>query len=406
MFGNQRQILGGTFGSTNQATNFASAILKFRSPSFSNANLLAWPARNRAATLCRMSEHGVDRLSGKQSPGMNTQQPEPALNDQLDERTSIDQSSFEPRNCQLRLQKLASCLSGVIRGKHEAVEVLITAILAGGSVLMDDVPGVGKTTLAKALAKSLDVVFNRVQFTPDLLPSDILGASIYNPVNGSFTFRRGPVFCNVLLADEINRASPRTQSALLEAMSEAQATIEGVCHELPNPFVVVATQNPVDFHGTYPLPEAQLDRFLVYMNLGYPNAETELDILFDQAITHPIDSLQPVLTREEVVNMQAAVRRVHVDRSVGQYIVELVTQSRADERLKLRVSPRGSLMLFRASQAAAFLAGRDHSTPDDVQKMARYVLPHRIVLTSKSRYSSVSRAEIIDDLLKSVRVPV
>jgi MoxR-like ATPase len=271
---------------------------------------------------------------------------------------------------------------------------------------MDDVPGVGKTTLAKALAKSLDVVFNRVQFTPDLLPSDILGASIYNPVNGSFTFRRGPVFCNVLLADEINRASPRTQSALLEAMSEAQATIEGVCHELPNPFVVVATQNPVDFHGTYPLPEAQLDRFLVYMNLGYPNAETELDILFDQAITHPIDSLQPVLTREEVVNMQAAVRRVHVDRSVGQYIVELVTQSRADERLKLGVSPRGSLMLFRASQAAAFLAGRDHSTPDDVQKMARYVLPHRIVLTSKSRYSSVSRAEIIDDLLKSVRVPV
>lgn len=301
---------------------------------------------------------------------------------------------------------LTDSLSDVIRGKSEAIEVLITAILAGGSVLMDDVPGVGKTTLAKALARSLDVVFNRVQFTPDLLPSDILGASIYNPVDGTFTFRKGPVFCNVLLADEINRASPRTQSALLEAMSEAQATIEGVCHELPHPFIVIATQNPVDFHGTYPLPEAQLDRFLVYMNLGYPNNETELDILFDQAITHPIDSVEPVLNREEVVRMQSDVRRMHVDRSVGQYIVELVTESRSDERLKLGVSPRGSLMLFRATQAAAYLAGRDHATPDDVQRMARYVLPHRVVLTSRSRYSSVSRTEIIEDLLQSVRVPV
>lgn len=301
---------------------------------------------------------------------------------------------------------LTDSLSEVIRGKSEAVEVLITAILAGGSVLMDDVPGVGKTTLAKALAKSLDVVFNRVQFTPDLLPSDILGASIYNPVDGTFTFRKGPVFCNVLLADEINRASPRTQSALLEAMSEAQATIEGVCHELPHPFIVIATQNPVEFHGTYPLPEAQLDRFLVYMNLGYPNNETELDILFDQAITHPIDSVKPVLNREEVVRMQSEVRHLHVDRSVGQYIVELVTASRSDERLKLGVSPRGSLMLFRATQAAAYLAGRDHAIPDDVQRMARYVLPHRVVLTSSSRYSSVSRTQIIEDLLKSVRVPV
>ncbi|MDA0284618.1 MAG: MoxR family ATPase [Planctomycetota bacterium] len=339
-----------------------------------------------------MSEQIDDRLAGTQS---------------LRPLASIPEASHvTPTQCRPQLQKLVSCLSGVIRGKQEAVDVLVTAILAGGSVLMDDVPGVGKTTLAKALARSLDVVFNRVQFTPDLLPSDILGASIYNPVDGSFTFRKGPVFCNVLLADEINRASPRTQSALLEAMSEAQTTIEGVRHELPDPFIVLATQNPIDFHGTYPLPEAQLDRFLVYMNLGYPNAETELDILFDQAIAHPIDSLQPVLDRDDVVSMQAAVRRIHVDRSVGQYIVELVTQSRSDARLKLGVSPRGSLMLFRATQAAAFLAGSDHATPDDVQKMSRYVLPHRIVLTSKSRYGSVSRAEIIDDLLKSVRVPV
>ena len=337
---------------------------------------------------------------------VNTAKSEPILNGETVSQPPSGQSSIDPQESQQKLQDLAACLSAVIRGKQEAVEVMITAILAGGSVMMDDVPGVGKTTLAKALAKSLDVAFNRVQFTPDLLPSDILGASIYNPVDGSFSFRKGPIFCNVLLADEINRASPRTQSALLEAMSESQATIEGVCHQLPNPFIVVATQNPIDFHGTYPLPEAQLDRFLVYMNLGYPNAETELDILFDQAIAHPIDSVKPVLNREQVVTMQAAVLQVHVDRSVGQYIVELVTQSRTDGRLKLGVSPRGSLMMFRAAQAAAFLAGRNHATPDDVQKMARYVLPHRIVLTSKSRYSSVNRSDIIDDLLKSVRVPV
>lgn len=313
------------------------------------------------------------------------------------------QASTSPRQ---RLQDLTASLSGVIRGKQEAVEVLVTAMLAGGSVLMDDVPGVGKTTLAKALSRSIDVSFNRVQFTPDLLPSDILGASIYNPVDGTFTFREGPVFCNVLLADEINRASPRTQSALLEAMSEAQATIEGVRHDLPTPFLVLATQNPVDFHGTYPLPEAQLDRFLVYMNLGYPAAETEVDILFDQAIAHPIDSLQPVLNREEIVGLQNAVREVHVDRSVGQYMVELIRRTRSDAKLKLGVSPRGSLMLFRAAQACAFLAGRDHVTPDDVQKMSRYVLPHRVVLTSKSRYSSVNRAEIISELIRSVPVPV
>ena len=304
-----------------------------------------------------------------------------------------------------QLQELSAALSRVIRGKQEAVDVLITALLAGGSVLMDDVPGVGKTTLAKALARCVDVAFNRVQFTPDLLPSDILGASIYKPTDGSFEFREGPVFCNVLLADEINRASPRTQSALLEAMSESQATVEGVRRDLPSPFLVLATQNPVDFHGTYPLPEAQLDRFLIYLNLGYPDAETEVDILFDQAIAHPIDSLQPILGRDDIVALQDAVKQVHVDRSVGQYMVQLVTETRNDSRLKLGVSPRGSLMLFRAAQAAAFLAGRDFVTPDDVQRMSRYVLVHRIVLTSKSRYGTVSKSAVIDDILSTVRVP-
>lgn len=332
------------------------------------------------------------------------------------ERTRVDGAASGDADVALRsadslrsavgkLPELAESLSRVIRGKREAVDVLITSMLAGGSVLMDDVPGVGKTTLAKALARSIDVSFSRVQFTPDLLPSDILGASIYNPVDGSFTFREGPVFCNVLLADEINRASPRTQSALLESMSEAQVTIEGVRHELPSPFLVLATQNPIDFHGTYPLPEAQLDRFLIYLNLGYPDAETEVDILFAQAITHPIDSLKPVLTRADIVALQRGVREIHVDRSVGQYMVDLVTETRNDGRFKLGVSPRGSLMLFRATQAAAFLAGRDFVTPDDVQRMSGYVLVHRVVLTSKSRYGSVSKLQVMEDILSKVPVP-
>ena len=244
-----------------------------------------------------------------------------------------------------------------------------------------------------------------MQFTPDLLPNDILGSSIYNPVDGTFTFRKGPVFCNVLLADEINRASPRTQSALLEAMSEAQATIEGVQHELPAPFFVLATQNPVDYHGTYPLPEAQLDRFLVQLDLGYPDAQAEVDILFSQAEQHPLENLESVLSHEDVLQLQSAVKQIRVDKSVARYIVDIIHQSRSDSRLKLGVSPRGSLMLFRASQAAAFAAGRDYVLPDDVQKLALHVLPHRLILTSKAKYGSDNKKEIVAEILKHVRVP-
>lgn len=303
------------------------------------------------------------------------------------------------------LATLAKNLGRVIRGKDDCIEILIIAMLSDGSVLMDDVPGTGKTTLAKSLARSLDVTYHRVQFTPDLLPSDILGASVYNPIDGTFSFRKGPIFCNVLLADEINRASPRTQSALLEAMSESQATIEGVCHPLPSPFFVLATQNPVDFHGTYPLPEAQLDRFLVQMSLGYPDSATEVEILFDQLESHPIEALTPVLSHQDIINLQAKVRKVHVDRSVAEYLIQLVTKSRSDGRLKLGVSPRGSLMLFRASQAAAFVANRDSVLPDDVQRIARFVLPHRLILTSKSKYSNVSKQDIVNELLAEVPVP-
>ncbi len=304
-----------------------------------------------------------------------------------------------------KIKALADNLRSVIRGKSENIDVLIIAMLAGGSVLMDDVPGVGKTTLCKAMAKSIDATFHRVQFTPDLLPSDILGASIYNPVDGTFRFREGPIFTNVLLADEINRASPRTQSALLEAMSESQATIEGVCHSLPSPFFVLATQNPIDFHGTYPLPEAQLDRFLVHMNLGYPDPETEVDILFSHATEHPLTGLQPVLSRDDINSLQATVRALHVEQSIGRYVVELVRRTREDSRLKLGCSPRGSLMLFRAAQAAAFMAGREYVIPDDVQRMAPYVLAHRLVLTSKSKYGSVDKIEVVRELLKTVKVP-
>jgi len=303
------------------------------------------------------------------------------------------------------LQSLSRSLANVILGKQESIDTLVIALLCGGSVLLEDVPGVGKTTLAKALAKSIDVEFQRVQFTPDLLPSDILGSSIYNPVDGSFQFRKGPLFCNVLLADEINRASPRTQSALLEAMSEGQATIEGHRHVLPEPFFVLATQNPVDFHGTYPLPEAQLDRFLVQLSIGYPDLEAEVSILYSQTDVHPLENVEPVLTRDDVVAMQQAVRAIRVEQSISKYLVRIVQVTRDDPRLKLGVSPRGSLMLFRAAQAAAFVDGRDYVLPDDVQKLAPSVLGHRIMLTSKTKYGSTSKREIIDDVLKRTPVP-
>lgn len=294
----------------------------------------------------------------------------------------------------------------VIQGKEEAVDLFLTALFAGGSILMEDVPGVGKTTLAKALAKSIDAAFSRIQFTPDLLPADILGASIYNPKDGAFTFRQGPIFCNVLLADEINRASPRTQSALLEAMGEGQATIEGHYYPLPSPFLVIATQNPIDFHGAYPLPEAQMDRFLLLLRLGYPEPAKEVDILYALSESHPVDAVQPVMGRDEVHAIQQAVRRVRVDERVARYIIDIVQETRSDPRLKLGVSPRGSLMLFRASQSAAFMAGRDFTLPDDVQRIAPDVLAHRLVLTSKSKYGGTNKRDIILEILGRVKAPL
>lgn len=297
-------------------------------------------------------------------------------------------------------------LQSVIYGKSECIDVMIVSLLAGGSVLIEDVPGVGKTTLAKAMARSIDAKFRRIQFTPDLLPADILGSSIYNPISGNFKFDPGPIFCNILLADEINRASPRTQSALLEAMNENQATIEGKRHPLPKPFMVIATENPIEFHGTYPLPEAQLDRFLVRLDIGYPTLEVEVDILKAHVHGEPLERIQPALKLDEVRQLQLDVADVHTDDNILEYIVDISHATRRDNRLKLGVSTRGSLMLSRAARARAFFKKRDFVIPDDVLWLVPYVMPHRILLTSKARHSGTTARQIVEDIVGRIKVPV
>ncbi len=299
----------------------------------------------------------------------------------------------------------APTLTSVIRGKEESIDLLLAALLAQGHVLIEDLPGLGKTTLAKSLASSIEADFRRVQFTPDLLPADILGGSVYNPREGTFTFHPGPIFTHILLADEINRASPRTQSSLLEAMAEKQVSIEGVRHELPPLFMVIATQNPIEFHGTYPLPEAQLDRFLVRIRLGYADAKTEEAILFDQQEAHPLDSLKGVIRSAEVLQLQQAVCRVHVAQELGRYMVDLVRATRQHPQVQVGASPRGALGLFRLAQAFALVAQRDHVLPEDVQSGAVAVLAHRIVLDTKAKYGGASKEPVIQEVVKTVRVP-
>jgi len=297
-------------------------------------------------------------------------------------------------------------LERVILGKGEVLRDLLVAILGGGHVLMEDRPGVGKTTLAKALARSLSCEFKRIQFTPDLLPTDILGSSIYSPKDGSFSFKEGPIFTNVVLADEINRASPRTQSALLEAMSEGQVSIEGTTYKLPAPFVVIATQNPIEFHGTYPLPEAQLDRFAMKLEIGYPSKEHEVDILFSQHHHHPLDDLEAVADGAAVVAMQEAVRAVNVERGLARYLIDLVDATRRHASLQMGCSPRGALALYRMAQSRAFVSGRDYVIPDDVKHSARLALPHRLALDTRAKYSGVRKEDVVTELLESVPVGV
>jgi MoxR-like ATPase len=303
------------------------------------------------------------------------------------------------------LARVRAAVSSVIVGKPEAVELLMIALLAGGHVLVEDVPGVGKTTLAKAVARVFRVDFSRVQFTPDLLPADIIGSPVLDPRTGTFSFHRGPIFTHVLLADEINRASPRTQSALLEAMSESQVSVDGTTHVLDRPFFVFATQNPHEFSGTYPLPEAQLDRFLIRVGLGYPAESAELDMLYARQNHDPLDALEPVASRSELLDMQAAVRNVEVKPAVGRYLLALITATRGHADVVLGASPRASLALFRAAQARAYVQGRGYVSPADVQALAEPVLGHRIALTPEARYGGRGQALVLAHIVQGLRVP-
>ena len=306
-----------------------------------------------------------------------------------------------------RIRTLRENVEQAIRGKDEPVRLSIVALLARGHLLIEDIPGVGKTTLASSLARSIGGTFRRVQFTSDLLPSDITGISVFNPDTRVFDFKRGPLFANIVLADELNRATPKTQSSLLEAMAEFRVSVDSVTHPLPTPFFVVATLNPVEHHGTYPLPDSELDRFLMRVSMGYPDADAEREIIVRQRLVNPADTIQPVLSGEDVLELQRSVREVHVDDSVLDYMLALVKQTREHPAVELGVSPRGSISLFRAVQALAMVEGRRFVTPDDVKTMAVPVLAHRILLkptAASSRPGQASRM-IIEDILHRVAVP-
>jgi MoxR-like ATPase len=302
-------------------------------------------------------------------------------------------------------RKVTENIEKVIVGKRGTVELAVVSLLCQGHLLIEDVPGVGKTMLARSLARSLGCRFSRIQFTPDMLPSDVTGVSIFNQVSREFEFRPGPVMAQIVLADEINRATPKTQAALLEAMEERQVTVDGITHQLPQPFMVLATQNPIEYEGTFPLPEAQLDRFLLRVQLGYPMLEEEVNVLERQQFRHPIDELEPVVSVEEVTQAQEEVKQVYVAPGVKRYIVELSRRTRDFPEVYLGASPRGSLTLYRAGQARAALQGRDYVLPDDIKALAEPALGHRVILGPAARLRDLSAVDVVDEILNSVPVP-
>jgi MoxR-like ATPase len=308
-----------------------------------------------------------------------------------------------------KILQLQNAIESVVQGKPEAVKLALICLLAEGHLLIEDVPGVGKTTLAQSLARVFDCTFRRVQFTSDLLPSDILGVSVFNQASRKFDFRRGPIFANVVLADEINRTTPKTQSALLEAMSEGKVSVDNQTHPLPRPFMVVATQNPIEHHGTYPLPESQMDRFLLRIKMGYPENGAEKEILRRQTRLSDTDSIQPVMQAEDVLAIQSFVRRIRVEESLLDYILAIVEATRRSEFLLIGASPRGSLALRRAAQARAYFEGREYCIPDDIKHLVLPVLAHRVVVSSKysSPYKRSEEAEaILAEILQSIEVPL
>lgn len=307
---------------------------------------------------------------------------------------------------QPKLGRVIENIENVMIGKRDVSILSLVALLANGHVLLEDVPGVGKTMMVRALAKSVGAEFKRIQFTPDLLPSDVTGVSIYNPKELKFEFREGPIFGNIILADEINRTSPKTQSALLEGMEEGSITVDGKTRILAKPFFVMATQNPVDYEGTYPLPEAQLDRFLFKLRMGYPSKSEEFEVLTLAEKERPIHKIESVISKEELVELQNDIQNVYVDDTIKHYIIDLTSKTRKHPSVYLGASPRASIALMKAAQAYAFITGRDYIIPDDIQYLARYTLPHRIILRSEAKFEGKTAEELVNDMIARTPVPV
>ena len=303
-------------------------------------------------------------------------------------------------------QRMVENLRRVIHASDETLELCVLCLLSGGHLIIEDFPGVGKTTLAKALARSVDLSFSRLQFTPDLLPSDVTGVNVFSQRSNEFEFRPGPVFANILLVDEINRASPKTQAALLECMQEMQVTVDGVSYQLPPPFMVMATQNPIEYEGTYPLPEAELDRFQMRIAIGYPPLADEAKMLTEQTSSSPLDELTPVAGAQEVLDAMGDARRVYVEESLNRYVVAVLRQTRADTRLYLGASPRAGIALLRVAKARALFAGRDYALPEDVKAVAPAVLAHRLILAPEARSAGLDDVELVRDVVEQVPVPI